>query len=276
VFSGEQVRDFVQDTLGLDVMDLQPSLFGVGLLEMRSAATHQILVQHPMRQIEEGFFVRFANHDVVENHRGVQGFRRGWLMMLGIHQDYRNDLDISSAVASFGQYIDWHRDDHLKEHTLVYADFPSVQAVPRDVVFGQYANVGGVRQSWTAACYVLKADFADAMTADEDQMPVDGNPHPLPGNPQQMMNNFVIPPYPEIGWSEVPQVGPQGEPQGGQNDDLPLDQVVPQPTVEEVVLDNIGMGSSSESSASIQFMDDLVPILNEVGGQSMEQYASSS
>jgi hypothetical protein len=46
--------------------------------------------------------------------------------------------------------------------------------------------------------------------------------------------------------------------------------------VEEVVLDNIGMGSSSESSASIQFMDDLVPILNEVGGQSMEQYASSS
>jgi hypothetical protein len=168
VFSGEQVRDFVQDTLGLDVMDLQPSLFGVGLLEMRSAATHQILVQHPMRQIEEGFFVRFANHDVVENHRGVQGFRRGWLMMLGIHQDYRNDLDISSAVASFGQYIDWHRDDHLKERTLVYAAFPSVQAVPRDVVFGQYANVGGVRQSWTAACYVLTADFADAMPADED------------------------------------------------------------------------------------------------------------
>jgi hypothetical protein len=37
-------------------MDLQSSLFGVGLLEMRSAATRQILVQHPMRQIEEGFF----------------------------------------------------------------------------------------------------------------------------------------------------------------------------------------------------------------------------
>jgi hypothetical protein len=196
-------------------------------------------------------------------------------MMLGIHQDYRNDLDISSAVASFGQYIDWHRDDHLKEHTLVYAAFPSVQAVPRDVVFGQYANVGGVRQSWTAACYVLKADFADAMTADEDQMPVDGNPHPLPGNLQQMMNNFVIPPYLEIGWNEVPQVGPLGEPHGGQNDDFPLDQVVPQPAVEEVVLDNIGMGSSSESSVSVQFMEESAPILNDVGGQSMEQSASS-
>jgi hypothetical protein len=56
-FWGEQVRDFVQDTIGLDVMDLQPSLFGVRLLEMRSEATRQILVQHPMRQIEEVFFL---------------------------------------------------------------------------------------------------------------------------------------------------------------------------------------------------------------------------
>jgi hypothetical protein len=70
-FWREQVRLFVEDNLGLDVMDAQPSLFGVGLFEMRSPATRQILVQQPQRQIANGVFVRFANHDQVENHRGT-------------------------------------------------------------------------------------------------------------------------------------------------------------------------------------------------------------
>jgi hypothetical protein len=69
----------------------------------------------------------------------------------------------------------------MVERTLVYASFPSPALVPRDVVFGDYANIGGVRESWTAVCYILTADFADMLPHDEDQMPVDGNPHPLPG-----------------------------------------------------------------------------------------------
>jgi hypothetical protein len=60
-------------------------------------------------------------------------------------------------------------------------------------------------KSYIVVCYVLTADFADAMPADEDRMPTDGNPHPLPGNLQQTMNNFVIPPHPEFGWNEIPQ-----------------------------------------------------------------------
>jgi hypothetical protein len=52
---------------------------------------------------------------------------------------------------------------------LFYAAFPSPQTVPRDVAFGDYATVGGSRQGWTTACYVLTADFADAAPADEDQ-----------------------------------------------------------------------------------------------------------
>jgi hypothetical protein len=35
-------------------------------------------------------------------------------------------------------------------------------------VFGKYASVGGVRSSWTAALYILTADFADELPADED------------------------------------------------------------------------------------------------------------
>ncbi|KAM0824296.1 hypothetical protein ACQ4PT_070292 [Festuca glaucescens] len=102
-----------------------------------------------------------------------------------------NDTNLIMEKSPIDQYIDWHRDDPLKERTLVYAVFPSAQVVPRDVVFGHYANVGGNHQSWTAVCYVLTADFADAMPADEDQMPVDGNPHPLPG---PVLDELVKPP----------------------------------------------------------------------------------
>jgi hypothetical protein len=48
------------------------------------------------------------------------------------------------------------------------------------VVIGKFSTVGGVRESWTADVYILTADFADALPADEDHMPLDGNPHPLP------------------------------------------------------------------------------------------------
>jgi hypothetical protein len=74
------------------------------------------------------------------------------------------------------------------------------------VVIGKFSTVGGVCESWTAAVYILTADFADALPADEDQMPLDGNPHPLPGQLQNNldMNMFVMPPFPEIGWNELP------------------------------------------------------------------------
>jgi hypothetical protein len=69
------------------------------------------------------------------------------------------------------------------------------------VVFGKYATVGGVRKSWTATVYILTAGFADALPADEDQMPPDGNPHPLPGQLMLIPNMFVVPQYQEIGWN---------------------------------------------------------------------------
>jgi hypothetical protein len=68
-------------------------------------------------------------------------------MFLGIHRDFRNAFDISSTIATFGKYGDWHRDDPLKARTLVYAAFPSPQVIPHDVVFGDFSIVGGQRQS---------------------------------------------------------------------------------------------------------------------------------
>jgi hypothetical protein len=104
-----------------------------------------------------------------------------------------NDYDIANVVSTFGKFHFWNSEDPIKCHALVYASFPSPAMVPRDVVFGKCATVGGVRSSWAAAVYILSANFADALLDDEDQMPPDGNPHPLPGHLIPNVNMFVGP-----------------------------------------------------------------------------------
>jgi hypothetical protein len=200
-----QVRDFLENQLRIGVEDFQPFLFGIGLLQVRSAMARFALVNHEPFEFQPDVFVRFTNHEEGEYHRGEQGFRIGWLMLLGVPLDYRNDFDISNAIGTFGKFHDWHRDDPLLAHTLVHASFPSPQLVPRHIVFVDYAPFGGVRHGWMACCFILSANFADIMHADEDPMPLDGNPHPLPGNLLIDHHNLVLPQYPELGWNEVPQ-----------------------------------------------------------------------
>ena len=106
-------------------------------------------------------------------------------------------------MGTFGKFHSWDSEDPYLVRTLVEASFPDTPLVPCDVVFGDYAEWGGPQVSWTAACYVLGADFADQMPNDEDPMPLDGNPHPLPGNLVNDNLMFVLPPYPMIGWTDA-------------------------------------------------------------------------
>ncbi|KAK1662872.1 hypothetical protein QYE76_051031 [Lolium multiflorum] len=197
-----QVNEFLVGPLQRNVLTVQPSLFGVGLFEMSSPNSASALVQHGQFQLHNRS-LRFLHVDETQNHRAILGCRRGWLMFLGVNPDYRNDLDIANVVATFGQFHYWNSNDPVKDRVLVYATFTSPQLVPRDVVFGKYASVGGIKETWTAPVYILTADFADALPADEDPMPPDGNPHPLPGNLMPNMNLFVNPQYPEVGWDAV-------------------------------------------------------------------------
>jgi hypothetical protein len=200
----DRVRDFLVVALNHQVIDYQPDIFGLGLYQISSPNSREALVQHGQFQLEHNRFVRFINPDnALEYVRSVQGFRKGWLMFLGIPLDYRNDYDIANAVSTFGKFHHWTSNGPIKCHTLVYASFPSPTLVPRDVVFSQYASVGGVRKSWIAALYILTANFADALPADENQMPPDGYPHPLPGLLIQNPTMFVMPQFPEIGWDVV-------------------------------------------------------------------------
>jgi hypothetical protein len=129
-------------------------------------------------------------------------------MLLSVPLDYRNDYDLANAISSFGKLLHWHQDDALLERTICYVAFQSEAKVPRDIVFTKYASVGGVKESWTAACFILTAEFADELPHDEDQMPLNGNPHPMPGLLQPDLNNFVNPQFPEIGWDVQEQVQP--------------------------------------------------------------------
>ncbi|KAK1669893.1 hypothetical protein QYE76_058052 [Lolium multiflorum] len=224
----QQVRNFIEDHLQCIVEEVQPCLLGLAFYRLRSPAATAALVNHVPYQIQQGFFVRFLNHDDRDNHRAVQGFRNGWLMFLSIPLDFRTDYDLANAISSFGKLLHWHQDDALLERTICYVAFSSEATVPRDVVFTKFASVGGIKESWTAVCYILTAEFADALPNDEDQMPVNGNPHPLPGQLLPNLNNFVLPQFPEIGCNDPMQMNipEQVQPleQGFQHPHIFLDQ----------------------------------------------------
>jgi hypothetical protein len=77
------------------------------MFEMSGPNTLNGLVQHgsyPLPPLHLNRSVSFIHADDSINHRATQGFRNGWLMILGIPPDYRNDLDIANAVSNFGKF----------------------------------------------------------------------------------------------------------------------------------------------------------------------------
>ncbi|CAM0956790.1 unnamed protein product [Alopecurus aequalis] len=213
-----QVRVFLTEHLGRNLVSDQPSVFGVGLFEMHSPNSKNALVQHgPFQMQHAGMSVRFISPENAINRRVEHGFYRGWLMFLCVPPDYRNTQDIINAVSTFSKYLSWNLNDPIKSRVLVHAEFPSVTRVPRDVVFNKYSSVGAIRESWTVPLYVLSAVFADDLPADEDPMALDGNPHPLPGGLFHNDNLFVGPQFPEVGWDAVQEpVNVQDQPQANE------------------------------------------------------------
>jgi hypothetical protein len=87
-FWRNQVEQFLIEPLNRNVVDVQPSVFGVGLFQLSGPNSRHALVQHGPFHLQNNVWVRFVNHDEApQNHRAAQGFRHGWLMFLGIHPD---------------------------------------------------------------------------------------------------------------------------------------------------------------------------------------------
>ena len=129
-------------------------------------------------------------------------------MFLGIPLDLRNTGCIRAAVNTFVKFHHLISDDPYLVRSLVFASFPEDVLVPRDVVFMDYAAWGGARVSWTAPPYILGANFAEQMPQDEDSMPINGNPHPVPGVSFSELSPFILPPYPALGWNDIPHPPP--------------------------------------------------------------------
>lgn len=73
----------------------------------------------------------------------------GWLMFIGVSLDYRNTQSLADVVSTFGQFNYWNHMDRRRVRSLVNVSFADKIMVPRDVVFGEYANWGGTIVSWT-------------------------------------------------------------------------------------------------------------------------------
>ena len=239
------VSNFVVNDLGRAVLDAQPWIQGVGLFRFRSALARQALVDHPPFNLGNDRFVRFIPHDEGINYRATQGFRRGWVMLLGVPLDYRRSQYFADVISTFGRFHHWHQDDPMLIRSLAYVSFPAPTLVPRSVTYREYADFGGARISWSAPVYILSADFADVLPADEDPMPFNGNPHPLPGNLQFDNHNWVMPEFPELGWNDVPH--PVNEQQ--HNDVHPVQEAVQHEEVQEI---------QSQESIVLQHSDDSV------------------
>jgi hypothetical protein len=112
----------------------------------------------------------------------------------------------------------------MRRHDTRTANVDMVSMITTTIGMTRRSNLGAVRESWTAPLYILSADFAEVLPPDEDPMPLDGNPHPLPGHLLPQLGNFVLPPYPELGWNEPPVQNQPFEGFMGQNIHMHPDQ----------------------------------------------------
>jgi hypothetical protein len=122
----DQVRDMLLGPLNRNIIEIQPTLFGVGLFQMSGPNATNALVQHgpyPLPPLHLNRSVHFIHADDAVNHRASQGFRNGWLMLLGIPPDYRNGLHIANAISSFRKFHSWNSMDPIECRALVFASF---------------------------------------------------------------------------------------------------------------------------------------------------------
>jgi hypothetical protein len=88
----DHVHNFLVGPLNRNVLDVQPSLFGIGLYQLSRPTPINALVQHGPFNMNNQRSVRFIRIDDANNHRASFGYRKGWLMFLGIPLDYRNSF----------------------------------------------------------------------------------------------------------------------------------------------------------------------------------------
>ncbi|KAM0844874.1 hypothetical protein ACQ4PT_056795 [Festuca glaucescens] len=203
--------------LGFEVINSQSWFYGVGLYQLRSPVSLSALVDHPPRDFGPHHFIKFENHNEGPGYRVHQGACNGWLMIIGVPMDFRNDSCIREAVNTFGDFHYWYSHDMQRCRILVYVTYSSAELVPRDVVFrqplgevhGEQLNGGPEQDLQEDAVSVVTAASINPIQANTVMMnePVMPDLHVPPVHVMQAADAFVQDlqqQFVEVGQEEIP------------------------------------------------------------------------
>ena len=109
--------------------------------------------------------------------------RLGWIMLLNLPMDYRNDDFLCEAVSKFGKLMSWLRDDPSPVRTFLKVAYAGARDIPRSIVVHEKQRFGGHVVSWIVSMFILDSENADVIPGDESPEPENGNPHPFFGPP---------------------------------------------------------------------------------------------
>jgi hypothetical protein len=80
---------------------------------MVDSVTRDLLVHTPQIPFGHGRTLRFVKHDEGQNFRATTYTSLGWLMMLNLPMDYRNEEFPRESLGKFGKMRGWFREDPL-------------------------------------------------------------------------------------------------------------------------------------------------------------------
>lgn len=133
--------------------------------------TDALLAGDPMVLNNGDFNARFVCPDNLDNRRNCPFSRDGWIMILGIPLDFRNESDIERVVNTFGKLVRWDHRDRVLGRVLARCLYSDPSAIPRKIVMENPANKGGYGESWTLQTFVLNGEFTDVFPMDENLPP---------------------------------------------------------------------------------------------------------
>ncbi|KAM0918255.1 hypothetical protein ACQ4PT_008858 [Festuca glaucescens] len=179
----EQVAQHIVEELQFEVISFAESAVGLGLFRMVDSVIRDLLVNTPEIPFGNGRTLRFVKHDEGSNFRATSYTSLGWLMMLNLPMDYRNEEFLRESVGKFGKMRGWFREDPSPSRTMVRCHYGGARDVPRSIVIREPQRYGGTVVSWTVPVFIMLTNQADVLPGDESPEPHNGNPHPPFGGP---------------------------------------------------------------------------------------------
>ena len=177
----QQIADHIFAQHQSEVISFSESSVGFGLYRLEDQLHRDLLVESAAVPFGNGRLLSFVRHDEGPNFRASVFTRVGWIMLLSLPMDYRNEDFIRETISKFGKMRTWLREDVSPTRTLVKLAYGGAGDIPRSIVIREAQRYGGTVVSWTVPVFILNNEQGDVLPGDESPEPEDGNPHLLFG-----------------------------------------------------------------------------------------------